>query len=551
MAAGGMRDTTVTAGEATSETGKSPPRLVKVYCGYRVLLAVLLLAMFPSHLAPHIFGVTRPGLYMGAATLYAAFTAATLLYLLLPRFALGAAAIFAHLVVDILALTLMMHASGGLHSGIGFLMLITVASASIIFTGRLALLVAAVASICITLESLVADALYGGDSTTFPAGLLGVLLFVTSLIFQAVNRRLQTAEALAGQEASQAAHLQRLNEMIVQRMRTGIVVVDADRGIELINDAAVEYLGSPNPAAPLRRGASLRLIAPLHQRLDRWQAQPWLRNTPFRTQAEGHEIQASFATLQQGNRQHTLVFLEDTRSIAHHAQQLKLASLGKLSGGIAHEIRNPLGAIGHAAQLLAERISDNPELQRFTDIIEKHVLRVNGIVESIMGLSRQQVPAVQKFYLRPWLERFAQDYRDSARPPCEVLITANDTQTQVLFDPAHLHQVLTNLVDNAVRHGTAAGAKPWVGLEIQVDHASGLPYLNIHDRGPGVDAAHRQHLFEPFFTTAHGGTGLGLYLARELCETNYAALSYVRGTDATRGYFRIGFVHPDKQLPTS
>lgn len=559
MPAGRMQDTPVAsqnaaagraaAGSSVATARDFQLRLVKVYSGYRFVLAVLLLVLFSAHLAPNIVGATRPQLYLGVSALYAAFAATALLYLLPRRFGISAAAIFAQLVIDIVALTLLMHASGGLHGGIGFLVLVTVASASIIFTGGLALLVAAVASICITLESLVVSALYRDDSTTFPAGLLGVLLFVTSLIFQAVNRRLRDAEALAGQEASQAALLQRLNEMIVQRMRTGIVVVDANQQIELINQAAVEYLGGHNPAAPLCRGASLRAVAPLLQRLEHWQTHPWQRNTPFQAKTDGSEIQANFATLHQGDRQHTLVFLEDIRSIAHHAQQIKLASLGKLTGSIAHEIRNPLGAISHAAQLLAEQVGEQPALRRLTDIIDRHVQRVAGIVESIMGLSRRQSPAFQKFALRPWLERFSLDYRASAQVPCTLAIFANEVSPQVLFDPTHLYQVLTNLVDNAVRHGTAAGETPWVGLEIRVDDALGLPYLNVHDRGPGVDPAHRDRLFEPFFTTAHGGTGLGLYLARELCETNYATLSYLPAGAGATGCFRIGFVHPDKQLP--
>lgn len=524
--------------------------LVKVYASYRVLLAALFLGMFLIQLAPDIFGISDPKLYLAVAAAYTGITSLSLGYLIVRQFRTTSSLLFAHLFTDMVALTLLMHSSGGFSSGIGFLVLVTVATGSVIFSGQLAMLLAAMASICITLESVVAVMLYDVEARSiFPAGLLGILLFVTALIFQVLNRRLRDAEALALREADQAAHLQRLNEMIVHRMLTGIIVVNSSGRIELINNAAIEHLGGQWPGKPLERGAHLHNIPALSKLLERWRDYPWLRCPAFKAKESGSEIQANFATLDQGKEQRTLIFLEDIRTIAQHAQQMKWASLGKLTGSIAHEIRNPLGAISHAAQLLAELSVYHPELARLTNIIGKHTERVNHIVENILQLSRQKTPAFQKFHVQQWLKRFVQDYRDGCREAMEISTVPGDPAQQVMFDPSHLHQVLTNLIDNALRHGTKEGAAPWVEIDARADERTGLPCLDVHDRGPGISSTDVEHIFDPFFTTSHTGAGLGLYLARELCETNYATLDYIATPKTGGGFFRVGFTHPETLLP--
>ncbi|MGK2915416.1 MAG: sensor histidine kinase [Porticoccaceae bacterium] len=527
-----------------------PGVLVKVYACYRFLLATVFLTLFLLRVAPDILGTTDPRLYLLVAAAYALATVLTLGYLIARQFQTAASALFAHLFLDMVALTLLMHSSGGFGSGIGFLILVTVATGSVMFTGQLAMLLAAMASICITLESVVSVMLNDTETRAiFPAGLLGILLFVTALIFQVLNRRLRDAEAIALREADQAAHLQQLNEMIVHRMLTGIIVVDVHNRIELINNAAIEHLGGHRPGASLASGQLLRIIPALWQQIEAWRIHPWLRSPSFNTKEGGSDIQANFAALDQGKEKRTIIFLEDIRAIAQHAQQMKLASLGKLTGSIAHEIRNPLGAISHAAQLLAELAVDHSELARLTEIIGKHALRVNQIVENVLQLSRQRAPAFQKIPLQLWLARFIQDYRDSCRQSPEIETTMADPSQQVMFDPSHLHQVITNLIDNSLRHGTMEGDNPWVAIETGTDERTGLPCLDVRDHGPGISEANLPHIFDPFFTTSHAGSGLGLYLARELCETNYATLDYLATPTSGGGFFRVGFAHPQRLLP--
>ncbi len=537
-------------------------RLTRVYAFYRVFLAGVLFSVFNWQIAKDVFGSSSPKLYLAVSVLYFVITCLTLLLLWPRRFKTTPSLTLAHLLIDVLALTVLMHSSGGLDSGIGFLFLATIATGSIFFTGQMALLLAAVASIAVVIESIFSVMVNGVDKQILlPAATLGVLLFVTALTFRMLNRRMLAAQAAASREADQAAQLQQLNEIIVKRMLTGIIVVNTHNTIELINSAAIELLGGHQPGVPLSRGQPLHIIPELVAQLERWQAYPWLRSPPFRTARASSDMQANFTTIEHGDRKRTLIFIEDIRTMSQHAQQLKLASLGRLTGSIAHEIRNPLGAISHASQLLDELQIENPQLLRLTEIIGNNAERVNQIIENVMQLSRQKTPAFQKLYLHKWLRHFAQDMRDASATPGIIEITVENEGMQVIFDPSHLHQVLTNLVDNGWRYSLENSGEAWVRLAYHTLPNSNLPCLDIYDRGTGIPERDRGRIFEPFFTTSPQGTGLGLYLARELCETNYATLDYIyNGNTAhnvTRdaadklspGFFRIGFAHPERLLP--
>jgi two-component system sensor histidine kinase PilS (NtrC family) len=460
----------------------------------------------------------------------------------------GIQMLFFMLLTDMVAITLMLHASGGLESGLGFLMLATVAAGSILVAGQLALLLAATASICVMLETLSTSMILDqSKESIFPAGILGILLFATALLFQVLTQRIRLAQTIATEKAIESEQLQQLNESIVKRMRTGIVVVDRQDNIKLINSAAIQLLGGQQPGKPLGIGQPLSLIMPLYQQLDRWKTYRWLRTPTFKTSASSIEIQANFTSLHQGKDQQTLIFLEDTRSLSQHAQQLKLASLGRLTGSIAHEIRNPLGAISHASQLLAEQVTDNSQA-KLLDIVQRHCLRVNQIVENVLQLSRQKIPAFQKIWLLQWLKKFRNDYMDTQRDACVIEIESLSKDSQIFFDPGHLSQILTNLVDNGLRFSEQATGERRIRLVVSRDTASELPFLDVFDDGPGVPPEDQEFIFEPFFTTSHEGSGLGLYLAKELCGVNYASLNYF-GDEPGNSYFRIGFSHPERVLP--
>ncbi|MBV1932789.1 MAG: histidine kinase, partial [Porticoccaceae bacterium] len=330
--------------------------LIRIYAYYRFLLSVLLLGMYLSGFAAGILGSFSSNNFLIAALSFVALTLLGLAWLIKLNFQGEPYLLFLYLLIDIIALNLLMFTSGGLSSGIGLLLLVSIATGSLIFTGQLAILLAAIASLLILAETIISVVFLDAKNTAFfPAGLLGSVLFFTAFLFRSLNRRLHESQHLAIREADQATHLQKLNELIVSRMRTGIVLVDTSAEIKLINNAAVELLGGHKAGVPLARGISLSSINGIFKQYENWKAYPWQRCPPLSIPNINTEVQCNFARLDEAEERHTIIFIEDTRSTVQNAQQLKLASLGRLAGSIAHEVRNPLGAISHAAQMLAEQ----------------------------------------------------------------------------------------------------------------------------------------------------------------------------------------------------
>ena len=241
-----------------------------------------------------------------------------------------------------------------------------------------------------------------------------------------------------------------------------------------------------------------------------------------------------------------LIFLEDTSLLAERVQQTKLASLGRLSASIAHEIRNPVGAMSHASQLLVESSDIGPEEERLTDIIRVNGTRVSQIVENVLALSRRDKTQPERLQLKPWIEEFAEEFVQTLEL-YEGTVTVLDKapETEVRMDLTHLHQIVWNLCDNAVKYASATAG----GISVELDcgrlEGTGRPYLEIADRGPGIDAEKIEQIFEPFYTGEDGGTGLGLFISRELCECNGATLRYQQ-RDGGGSVFRVVFADPTR-----
>ena len=534
----------------------APPsdNLLRVYTHYRLVLSALLFGLYKIGWAAEVLGTSSDTLYSITATSY--LVLALLCWLLFKAldYRVNTPTLFLTLLFDITAITLITHSSGGLESGLGLLLLVVVAAGSIFVQGQLALLIAAMASIAVLTVNIAPIFRFASSSSQlFPAGLLGISLFTTALIFQVLTRRAQQAQSIAEVQTSQAEQLQKLNESIIKRMHTGIIVVSADDRIRLINGSAIQLLGGQKLGRPLNRGQNIHVVKPLFEQLERWRAYPWLRPPTFQVEGSPADIQANF-TLLEGNTsrdQQTLVFLEDSKELSQYAQQLKLSSLGHLTGSIAHEIRNPLGAISHASQLLEENDTDNQH-EKLIDIIQRHSHRINQIVESVMQLSQQKTPELQKVSLTQWLKAFRQDYLENHKMAGDIDIQAPRTEVLVSFDLTHLTQVLNNLVDNGLRFSEKKTGSRKIILAVKINPDSNLPYLDIIDYGPGINDEDLDHLFEPFYTTRHEGSGLGLYLARELCRVNYASLSYHNTPEnhpEGGAIFRIEFPHPDRLLP--
>lgn len=535
-------------GTPSVDPGHLAQGAAKVYIYYRFALSIVLLAIFYSGTASQVFGVNNPQLYLLTSISYTLLASLTLAFLLIWRKGTSSnPLLFTHFFLDLIALILLIHSSGGPSSGLGLLMLISVAASSLVFSNQLALLTAALASMFLLTEELYSAYIIGDASRAiFPAGLLGFVFFFTAVLFRMLNERLRRSEQIALRESDQAAHLQNLNEMIIQRMLTGIVVVNADGKIELINNAAIELLGAEKTDISLDSGTSLRASPVLQEGYENWLSKPWQKMAAFKVSESSTEIQAKFANLERGESKSTIIFLEDTRIAAQNAQRLKLASLGRLTGSIAHEIRNPLGAISHAAQLLAEEEGLQRSSQRLSEIIIKHTQRLNQVIENVSQLSRRKAPKAQNLHLESWLSSFIDDYKTSCTNNCSIEIETDNPATIIVFDTSQLHQVLTNLLENAHRHSLEYSSQAWARCVCHTPPLTQRPCLDIYDRGAGISAELANQVFEPFYTTSHTGSGLGLYLARELCEINFATLDYMVAENNTPGFFRIGFAHPEQ-----
>jgi two-component system, NtrC family, sensor histidine kinase PilS len=255
-------------------------------------------------------------------------------------------------------------------------------------------------------------------------------------------------------------------------------------------------------------------------------------------------VAAKFTSLGQGRG--TLIFVDDTSAAARQAQQLKLASLGRLSASIAHEIRNPLGAISHAAQLLGESPCLGVGERRLVEILLNHCARVNGIVKNVLHLSRRKPSQVQALELRPWLERFCEEFCGSkGMAPDAVVFQLAAPEMRIEVDPSQLQQILWNLCDNAWRHSQGGGA-PRLQLKAGITAPQGQAWIEVLDTGPGIPAEIADQIFEPFFTAQRAGTGLGLYVARELAECNGAHLEYQPGVKGG-SCFRLCFSRGERR----
>jgi two-component system sensor histidine kinase PilS (NtrC family) len=512
--------------------------LLRIYSWYRLILALLLLGIFFGISGRGLFGNFQPLLYLATTVVYAVLNLAVVVWTGRRPLELRPRHYFALFVVDIAALVLLVHASGGVSSGFGILLLVTVAAAAIFVPGQIAILVAAVATLGILAET-VYDILYLGGTlaTLLPAGLLGLLLFLTSILVQGVARRVRLSEELAEQKSEEVSSLQQLNQLIVQRMRTGIIVVDDGRRIQVINEAARSLLGDPGP----------RLPDTLVDALEHWRRGEPSAGEGLRPSDSGPRLQVSFATLQHPEGDGTLLFLEDQAQITQRAQQLKLASLGRLTASIAHEIRNPLGAMSHAAQLLNEEESLDEAERQLLEIILKNGRRMNEVIENVLTLSRGHQPRPERLDLLAWLHQFARDFHHqtgNGKPPRIDVDAVDEAGITVNIDPGHLRQVMTNLVQNGLRYSERATGTPSVLIRVGMANDTEAAVVDVIDEGPGISDEDSRHVFEPFFTTESGGTGLGLYLARELCEANQARLDYLR--DAGKSCFRLSFAHPDR-----
>ena len=513
---------------------------------YRLLVPLLLLIM-QALAGPALTLVpTHPSLFIGACIAY--FTAALLL-IIARRLEWSSLRIVAlvNASVDALAIALILYAAGGVASGLGILLVLPVFALALLADRRDAFLIAAVAAIAVLAQqafSGVTDATPVTDYVT--AGLLGAVLFATSLATWPVAVRLRETDALVRRRELDLANLAQLSQYIVQHLRESILVIDAQDRIRLINESAAEILGDKSAFPDALIGeASPRLMFLLESwRKGSGGGGPEPPGEPTFVAADGSRvIRPHFAALGSTSPGPVVIFLEDTSILAERVQQSKLAALGRLSASIAHEIRNPVGAMSHAGQLLAESPSLTSDDRRLTEIIRTNATRVSGIIDNVQRLSRREPARLERLTLSAWTEEFQAEFCDTMQFARGRLTVSSSDDLEVRADPDQLRQIVWNLCENALKH--AVLDDPARAIEIRYGRmaTNARPFLEVADRGEGVRPEIAERIFEPFFSSGRG-SGLGLFLARELAQANGATLLY---EPRTGGGSTFRLVFPDRR----
>ncbi len=524
-------------------------RLFRIYNHYRVVISLLLVALL--FVDPFTADTRFRWLdyYQAGVVSYLAlngFIALLLLAGFQPR--------QRHITLSILADILVMHglllASSGITNGLANLVIVAVAAGNILTPTRMGTFYAALAAICsLGISGWAVITINESADDIVRAGSLGILYFATAVILQGISKRVIRSEALASSRARSIAELEQINQQIIQRMRTGILVLDRHGYIRLANAAAEELLFGTATHENGTAHNHRELPPPLKKGLELWLRHPDRRIEPFQPSSTSPLLQASLTQLDQEQGDLILVFIEDMSKVTQQAQQMKLASLGRLTAGIAHEIRNPLGAISHAAQLMEESPNLDKGDQQMLDIIRRHSRRVNGIIENVLDLSRRRAADTELVDVASWLEEFRQDFLQTLDDdtPVQIELFCDDAIPAARFDKSQVEQVLVNLCDNGLRYSKQHSGQNRIQLAAGTSADGERAFVDVKDFGPGIAPEHRNSVFEPFFTTDKSGTGLGLYLARELCEANQAHLSLVEdGEPGCR--FRITFAHPGRMI---
>ncbi len=521
-------------------------RILQIYNLYRLALSSILLATFLTNPVTTQLGSLDPTLFLQTSLLHTAFS---LLVLLVLRWRdptrLPAQIPSALFMADILALTLLGYASSGVESGLALLHLVTIAAASLLLRRRMSTFLAAIATLAVIFSELyISLRVFVPANQYIQAGLLGALLLAASIYLESLAERMRQGAQLAAEQASSILNLEQLNQLIIRRMRTGVLVVDPEGRVVTTNDAALQLLHDGQSQGNMPALTALPAVL-LHQ-LRQWQENTTVRLPAFALDRTSAQLQASFTYLNPGSRASILIFLEDTTQMIQRVRQMKLASLGRLTASIAHEIRNPLGAISHASQLLRESADLPAADARLVEIILTHCARVNHIIEDVLQMSRQRQEASERITLKDWIETYIENYRATHHLNGDITLNIEPAGTQVRVITSQLEQILNNLFENGLRYSLRKTGISSLTIKGGMS-AMNAPVLHIIDDGQGVDAATEEHLFEPFHTTESSGTGLGLYISKELCEANQARLSY-RRTEDGRSCFSIHFQHPDRNM---
>lgn len=521
-------------------SNESQYRLMLFFNYYRLALAILLLVLLQTGLL---------NVFQAVHGEFQTLTITTGLYLVLcglgmmvtQKENMSQSAVLAIMITDVLLLIVITKTTGGVEGGFANLMLVNVAAGSFFLTLRYSLLLAAIASSGVVYTELISS--FGTSNASYlSAALLGIAFFAVTILIQYILNRARISEKIAEEHAESFIDLQFINEQVIQRMRTGIIVCSLEGQIKMINQSAITLITNDSAISHMDRVPNQ-----LMRHIQQWKDTQLNLLQTIRFNPKLPDAQISIASLQESRNSDLLIFLEDSSQIKQQAQQMKLASLGRLTASIAHEIRNPLGAISHAAQLMSESHELDKTDLRMLEIIENHTHRMNSIIENVLQLSRQSRSTPELFELGNWLEQFKREYQE-AHPQCSINIKCPDS-LHLRFDQSQLQQIVANLVTNGLRYSASFSNQECIEIHAGILNANDQPYLDIIDFGPGLTAEQQEHIFEPFYTTESTGTGLGLFICKELCEANQSRLEWIplKDKSETGCRFRILFVHPQRE----
>ncbi len=514
--------------------------LLKIFLTYRLALASLFMVLIYGRVEFPDFSSHYNALYIYSSQSYLIITLVSgiCIFRRLTSYTIQAQLL---IFTDIVILTLLMHACGGIKSGIGILLAVSIAAGGLLIGGRCAMLFAALAALSVLTEQIVSDQYRNVENSSYTnAGMLGAAFFTIALLAHILTKRSEETLRLAKEQNQTIIKLENLNQHIIQQLQSGIIITDKHQTIHIINESArrlTNLTAKPNSLSSISA-----LLAHTFQ--------TWLRkpaNALVQLETAGQNmLHIHFEALPTQSEVFFMITIEDAVLYNQRLQQSKLASLGRLTASIAHEIRNPLGAISHAGQLLSEMPNLSSQDRRLTEIIQTHCERVNYIIQDILQLSRRTDSRREKILLEVWLNDYLHDFTRTQCIAAETFVfSAVEQPLPAIIDPGQLKQIMDNLCLNALRYGKPElGAIKVRGLMFQQS-----PCIEIIDNGGGISPEHLKHLFEPFFTTSSNGTGLGLYISRELAELNQAKLSYYL-TPENRSCFRLCLMDAEKNLIT-
>ncbi len=526
-------------------------RSLQLYNGYRVLITLLFLVL------QGWFSQQNP-MQNFSNDLYALLTLAYFIFSIISAFFTWLEkpdidiSLPTQIIIDIGFIILLMHAQEGNQSSIGLLLIIAIASASLISVGRLALFYAAIASIGVLLEHTYRIMYIDGGSGNYtPAVLLSLGCFATAWLAYSLAKRSQQSELLASQRGIDVQNMAQINALITHEMDDGVLVVDHTFKIkhhniqaEVMLDNSLSNENNASSQSEKNMGQGLWLAKTLNEvSPDLYKMlQTWMQDTEhtlnsaspniLKLNTSSRELRIRFLPISESRQQGAVIFVEDWSQIQTQAHQVKLAALGRLTANIAHEIRNPLSAISHANQLLQEEDND-PAVKRMLQIISDNVQRVDQIIKDVLELNRRDRTNQEIIHLENFVTDFYAQFCAVEKIPnnCFTLEISN-TDTLISFDRRHLNQILWNLCKNGWRH--SKNVENSLKLVVSVSTKTQIVQIEISDNGEGIPENVRSHLFEPFFTTEKSGTGLGLYIARELADANGAKLQYKTASTGTQ-----------------